>query len=863
MKNTAWPIVKSVFGWIADKATWLWDKGIKPAFDLIKSGVAAVVTAFENAKASVGKAWDGLLSGIRGPVLTALAWIDGHLIKPINSLLEKVGIAKIPSIMQNIPGNSGGRSLKGGTQKFATGGPVFGAGTATSDSIPAMLSNNEHVWTAREVAKAGGHRVMEWMRRAALAGDLRRILPTYAIGGRVSGLDAEFLRRLGLWNAAMGGRYSVSSGYRSIAEQTILWNRSDKSGRWVARPGSSRHNYGLAADLAPATLAAHRSAAGQHGLIFPMSWEPWHIEPVGIRSGQGVVGGILDAVAEKALAEINALIGRIPGRGVMGDAVRGGMRMFGRGLKDKVMALAFSDPANVSVPSGLSGSNRQIGQQMAARYGWTGAQWAALEKLWTGESNWNHLARNPSSGAYGIPQCVDLDTMILTRRGWLSHDEVRVGDETIGYDPHTGLSRWTRITDVHHYGPTQLYVFGTSRWRARSTGNHRWLTDTMVNDMPVERKFVQLDEFQGRRTRVVTAVPFESDRKLDITPEEAAVLGWLAGDGWRVKARRYRNARGRAKSVPETWHGVTCRDKRWEYFVALLESGAFDGKITPARDRGRTREYRVSAPYYRDLMRRAGIKDIRRDAPGMVLAMSDEQRAAWTEALLNSDGHFGDGYTQLSQNPGPVADAALIALYMGGHRVSETRSRRVRSRASTFTLARPYVGMRLGVVEPDGVESVWCVTTELGSWTARQDGQVMLTGNSLPASKMASVAGDWRTNPATQIKWGLDYIADRYGSPLAAYNAWLSRNPHWYSGGGRVESVRPFVADAGVRLAPGINVLDNRLGKPEPLARVDKEMLVRLHPDDLALLRLAVEQGTEVGAARGVGSGAAYVARVG
>lgn len=139
----------------------------------------------------------------------------------------------------------------------------------------------------------------------------------------------------------------------------------------------------------------------------------------------------------------------------------------------------------------------------------------------------------------------------------------------------------------------------------------------------------------------------------------------------------------------------------------------------------------------------------------------------------------------------------------------------------------------------------------------------MLTGNSLPASKMASVAGDWRTNPATQIKWGLDYIADRYGSPLAAYNAWLSRSPHWYSAGGRVEPVRPFVADSGVRLAPGINVLDNRLGKPEPLARVDKEMLVRLHPDDLALLRLAVEQGTEVGAARGVGSGAAYVTRVG
>jgi cell wall-associated NlpC family hydrolase len=31
-----------------------------------------------------------------------------------------------------------------------------------------------------------------------------------------------------------------------------------------------------------------------------------------------------------------------------------------------------------------------------------------------------------------------------------------------------------------------------------------------------------------------------------------------------------------------------------------------------------------------------------------------------------------------------------------------------------------------------------------------------------------------------QIRWGLGYIKARYGSPQAAYSAWLSRNPHWY-----------------------------------------------------------------------------------
>ncbi len=50
----------------------------------------------------------------------------------------------------------------------------------------------------------------------------------------------------------------------------------------------------------------------------------------------------------------------------------------------------------------------------------------------------------------------------------------------------------------------------------------------------------------------------------------------------------------------------------------------------------------------------------------------------------------------------------------------------------------------------------------------------------LPGSKMASAGADWKTNPATQIKWGVGYIADTYGSPSAAYAKWLSRSPHWY-----------------------------------------------------------------------------------
>jgi resuscitation-promoting factor RpfB len=48
----------------------------------------------------------------------------------------------------------------------------------------------------------------------------------------------------------------------------------------------------------------------------------------------------------------------------------------------------------------------------------------------------------------------------------------------------------------------------------------------------------------------------------------------------------------------------------------------------------------------------------------------------------------------------------------------------------------------------------------------------------LPGSKMASVGADWRTNPATQITWGLGYIKNRYKTPCGAWGAFQSKG--WY-----------------------------------------------------------------------------------
>jgi len=73
-----------------------------------------------------------------------------------------------------------------------------------------------------------------------------------------------------------------------------------------------------------------------------------------------------------------------------------------------VQRLTIDSPDTDPATAGISGdsSPKGIGQRLAAGFGWTGSEWNALETLWMKESGWRNTAKNPSSGAYGIPQAL-------------------------------------------------------------------------------------------------------------------------------------------------------------------------------------------------------------------------------------------------------------------------------------------------------------------------------------------------------------------------------------------------------------------------------------------------------------------------
>ena len=128
--------------------------------------------------------------------------------------------------------------------------------------------------------------------------------------------------------------------------------------------------------------------------------------------------------------------------------------------------------------------------------------------------------------------------------------------------------------------------------------------------------------------------------------------------------------------------------------------------------------------------------------------------------------------------------AAALRKAAADRKAKAARTGRSRQRAQLAsrnprTVARSMVAARgWGSGQFSCLNSLW---NKESNWKVSADNPTSSAygiPQALPGSKMASAGRDWRTNPATQIEWGLEYIADRYGTPCAAWGH--SQRNNWY-----------------------------------------------------------------------------------
>jgi hypothetical protein len=74
--------------------------------------------------------------------------------------------------------------------------------------------------------------------------------------------------------------------------------------------------------------------------------------------------------------------------------------------------------------------------------------------------------------------------------------------------------------------------------------------------------------------------------------------------------------------------------------------------------------------------------------------------------------------------------------------------------------------------------SLWARESGWNTYASNPSSGAFGIPQALPGSKMASAGADWQSNAATQIRWGLGYIQQTYGSPCAAWDH--SEAVGWY-----------------------------------------------------------------------------------
>lgn len=346
-------------------------------------------------------------------------------------------------------------------------------------------------------------------------------------------------------------------------------------------------------------------------------------------------------------------------------------------------------------------------------------------------------------------ECVPLDTEILTRRGWKRYDELREHDETIGYNPATGRNEWTAITAITRKRG-ELFSMGTGKWRAICTAAHGWLASygRRVGSKYVYEgaERVEARDLNHRHQLVLSALADLDDPEghLPITPAEAAVVAWIAGDG---SVRSHRGAKDFQATI-----GQAKPDGIMALEMALADAG-IDYTVTeqgvpdPIEYEGQTitarlplKNYYLPAAQAKDIWLRAELDHL--SWTQFVMRLSGECRAAFMEAIYQAEGNENHGSRCIAQMPGPLKDAIALGGYLEGYRPVSHHHDGDNSQANSHVrLARAAVnGTHLRMLSI-GEADVWCPTTGLGSWTMRQGDQILLTGNCLAPSFECSVCG--------------------------------------------------------------------------------------------------------------------------
>jgi len=331
--------------------------------------------------------------------------------------------------------------------------------------------------------------------------------------------------------------------------------------------------------------------------------------------------------------------------------------------------------------------------------------------------------------------CMDPETEVLTRGGWLRYTEILDGDEVLQWDAETGALTWVVPQAVHEYPfDGEMVVIENRNTRQVLTPNHRVYAKVRRHPRhpkPISYEVVEAGEVDTRSAAWHVDLPLAGNLRDgdEVDPAYAYLVGWWLTDAW---AHRDANACCFSQSKPETLAKLR---------EALAPYGPSEYVKAAKKDTHRDEHsFYLTGP----MADRLRSEFPHRTLPWGVLGWDRPARAALYRGLMDGDGstsqvhQHAKTFWSKKQSRRDVFMALALSLGMRCHEDAPKGAVYVNTLRDTTQIqsrhrsARmPYKGM------------VWCLTVPTGAFVVRRDGKPFITGNSgFPKGHDASKAID-------------------------------------------------------------------------------------------------------------------------
>jgi hypothetical protein len=367
---------------------------------------------------------------------------------------------------------------------------------------------------------------------------------------------------------------------------------------------------------------------------------------------------------------------------------------------------------------------------------------------------WETLDYVELLATYNPDYCVDEDTEILTRRGWIGHQDLRVGDETLAINPETGLASWQPVEAVNRFPARcrEMISIESQTHSSLTTPDHRWL----VRDY-ADRLRWRTSETLTTGDRVPLAAPVEG---LPTVPkyDDAFVelVAWFYTEGSWDEEHHWDGQITQSRTEnPENVDRIrACLTTLYGSPKKLPPGRNWSGEATWSEaDLRELAAFNLTKAILKDF---APVLRGKIPASEFLCSLTRAQLELFIQTSIDADGCRSYGHTSFSQSSctkkdGSASklrsDAFQMACALAGYGVS-THPREDNKDLRTTVLRRPHFWPKASTnrgaqavykrVHHSGM--VWCPSVPYQNWLARRHGSVFFTGNSQAVENVKMLA---------------------------------------------------------------------------------------------------------------------------